>query len=135
MSEPFADISADRIAAFHDARLEDRGRPVSGAARFADGPWRAIEENHRFNARLWEEEDLARRTEASDAEVAAAPHVMEHPLTGAPLVLLVFKEIAKGASATLVGHSVEPPLIDKVAALPNLVQIAPVAPTTPPPRH
>ena len=72
---------------------------------------------------------------AADAEVAAAPYVLEHPVTHAPLVLLLFKEIAKGASATLVVHSVEPTLIDKVAALPNLVQIAPVTPTTPPPRH
>ena len=72
---------------------------------------------------------------AADAEVAAAPHVLEHPVTHAPLVLLLFREIAKGASATLVVHSVEPTLIDKVAALPNLVQIAPVTPTTPPPRH
>lgn len=68
---------------------------------------------------------------ASDAEVAVAPHVLEHPLTHVPLVLLLFKEIAKGASATLMVHSVEPTLIDKVAALPNLVQIAPVTPTTP----
>ena len=71
---------------------------------------------------------------ASDAEVAAAPHALEHPLTHVPLVLLLFKEIAKGASATLVVHSVEPTLIP-VTALPNLVQIAPVTPTTPPPRH
>ena len=72
---------------------------------------------------------------AADAEVAAEPYVLEHPVTHAPLVLLLFKEIAKGASATLVVHSVEPTLIDKVAALPNLVQIAPVTPTAPPPRH
>ena len=74
-------------------------------------------------------------TLAADAEVAAAPHALEHPLTRVPLVLLLFKEIAKGASATLVVHSVEPNLIPAVAALPNLVQIAPVTPTTPPPRH
>lgn len=77
MSEPFADISAARIVTFHDARLDDPGRPVSGAARFADGPWRAIEEIHRFNARLWEEEDLARRTEVSDADVAASKRAID----------------------------------------------------------
>jgi outer membrane protein assembly factor BamB len=71
----------------------------------------------------------------ANAEVAAAPHVLQHPLTRAPLVLLLFKDIAKGASATLVVHSLEPVLIPVVAALPNLIQIAPVTPTTPPPRH
>ena len=69
-----------------------------------------------------------------DAEVAAAPHVLEHPVSHLPVVLLSFREIAKGASATLVVRSIEPALVPAVSALPNLVQIAPVAPITPPPR-
>ena len=69
-----------------------------------------------------------------DAEVAAAPHAMEHPLTRAPMLLMLFKDIVRGASLTLTGHSLEPPLVPAVATLPNLVQIAPVTPTTPPPR-
>jgi outer membrane protein assembly factor BamB len=68
------------------------------------------------------------------AEVAAAPYVLEQPLTRAPMLLMLFKDIATGASATLVGHTVEPPLVPAVAPLPNLIQIAPVTPTTPPPR-
>ena len=72
---------------------------------------------------------------AADAPVAAAPYVLEHPVTHVPLALLVFRDIAKGASATLLVRSVEPTLIPSVAALPNLVQIAPVTPTTPPPRN
>jgi outer membrane protein assembly factor BamB len=71
---------------------------------------------------------------ANDAEVAAAPYVLEDPLTHAPRLLMLFKEIAKGASATLVGHTIEPALVPALAALPNLIQIAPVTPTTPPPR-
>jgi len=71
---------------------------------------------------------------APEAKLAAAPHVVADPLTHGPLLLMLFYEIARGASATLVAHSVEPPLIDRVAALPNLIQIAPVTPTTPPPR-
>jgi hypothetical protein len=71
---------------------------------------------------------------AADAEVAAAPHALEHPLTHAPMLLMLFKDITRGASLTLVGHSLEPLLVPAVAALPNLVQIAPVTPTTPPPR-
>jgi hypothetical protein len=69
-----------------------------------------------------------------NAEVAAAPYALEDPLTHMPQLLMLFKEIARGVSATLVRHSVEPPLVPAVAALPNLIQIAPVTPTTPPPR-
>ena len=68
------------------------------------------------------------------AKAAAAPYVMEHPVRHLPMILMLFREIATGASATLVMRSVEPPLVDKVSPLPNLVQIAPVTPTTPPPR-
>ena len=71
----------------------------------------------------------------ADAEVAAAPYVLEDPLTHAPRLLMLFKEIAKGASATLVTHTIEPALVPAVSALPNLIQIAPVTPTTPPPRR
>jgi hypothetical protein len=71
---------------------------------------------------------------AADAETAAAPYVIEDPLTHAPRLLMVFKEIAKGASATLVAHSIEPALVPAVSPLPNVIQIAPVTPTTPPPR-
>jgi len=70
---------------------------------------------------------------APDAQVAAAPYVLEDPLTAAPLLLMLFKDIVKGASATLVKHSVEPALVNQVSPLPNLIQIAPVTPTTPPP--
>jgi len=69
-----------------------------------------------------------------DAEVAAAPHALENPLTHAPMLVMLFKDIVRGASLTLTGHSLEPPLAPAIAALPNLVQIAPVTPTTPPPR-
>src|SRR3954471_7409453 len=71
---------------------------------------------------------------AADAEAAAPPHVIDHPLRCIPMLLMLFRDTAKGASAALVAHSLEPVLIDKVAPLPNPVQIAPVTPTTPPPR-
>jgi hypothetical protein len=70
----------------------------------------------------------------ADAEVEAPPYALEDPLTHMPQLLMLFKEIARGSSATLVRHSVEPALVPAVAALPNLIQIAPVTPTTPPPR-
>jgi eukaryotic-like serine/threonine-protein kinase len=58
------------------------------------------------------------------AEAAAPPHALEDPLTNEPMVLMVARDIAKGATATLVGHSFEPQ-ISPVAALPNLIMIAP----------
>jgi outer membrane protein assembly factor BamB len=70
---------------------------------------------------------------APDAEVAASPQALEHPVRRVPMVLMSFFDIAKGASAALAVRSVEPAIVP-VAALPNLVQIAPVTPTTPPPR-
>jgi hypothetical protein len=71
MNNVFADLAADRIARFHDERLADPGQPVSGPAHFEEGVWRSIEQNHRFNARRWDEEDLARRTGVPDAEIVA----------------------------------------------------------------
>jgi hypothetical protein len=70
----------------------------------------------------------------ADAEIAAVPYGLEDPLTRLPRLLMLFREIARGGSATLVTHSVEPPLVPAVSALPNLIQIAPVTPTTPLPR-
>jgi hypothetical protein len=61
------------------------------------------------------------------AEVAAQPHTLEHPRTKAPLLLLVTRDIAKGATALLVTRSFEPTLTP-VSPLPNLVQMAPVTP-------
>lgn len=70
---------------------------------------------------------------SAEAQVSAPPYALDHPLRHVPMLATVFFEIAKGASATLLMRSVEP-VLSPVAALPNLVQIAPVTPTTPPPR-
>jgi hypothetical protein len=71
MTDAFSDLRGEQLVRFHDARLADQPRPVSGPAHFAEGVWQPIERNHRFNARLWDEEDLARRRDAPDAEIAA----------------------------------------------------------------
>lgn len=66
------------ITAFHDACLARQEWPAddSGArAALPGGPlesaWSWVLVNHRFNCSLWNEEDLARRTQAADAEIAA----------------------------------------------------------------
>jgi len=62
--------SASEVVAFHDSCLAAPGWARGGAQKFAAGVWNAIEDNHRCNCLLWDEEDLARRKSAPDAEIA-----------------------------------------------------------------
>jgi hypothetical protein len=61
-----------RLLAFHDACLDlaawpgEPGRPLP-----AGEIWAHVDLNHASNARLWAEEDLARRRTVGDAEIAA----------------------------------------------------------------
>ncbi len=58
----------------HDLWLAHPGWPAAEPApRQGDdsGLWTWVQANHRFNSRLWNEEDLARRTQVADAEIAA----------------------------------------------------------------
>lgn len=58
-----------QIVAFHDeAILNHRELDL---LQFQEGIWHWVEANHRNNRRLWAEEDLARRRDVSDAEIAA----------------------------------------------------------------
>ena len=67
----FEDVPAAAITRFHDERLSESGWPSNASARNADGVWRQIELNHRFNTLLWNEEDLARRRHVPDGDIAA----------------------------------------------------------------
>lgn len=65
---------APRIVQEHDAlllRADWPDRPVPSPGRVEHEVWPWIRRNHEFNARLWREEDLARRTRVSDGEIAA----------------------------------------------------------------
>ena len=55
------------LIALHRHLLESGEKPGS----VANPPWDAIEDNHRCNASLWHEEDLARRTHVPDCEIVA----------------------------------------------------------------
>ena len=55
----------------HDSWLRSPGWPPASQAATGPGVWHWIEANHRFNSLLWAEEDLARRTQVSDGEIAA----------------------------------------------------------------
>ncbi|HET7527971.1 MAG TPA: DUF4254 domain-containing protein [Burkholderiaceae bacterium] len=59
------------VTALHDALLDAPGWPAREPAARDDGLWLWIQTNHRYNCLLWAEEDLARRTQVADAEIAA----------------------------------------------------------------
>ena len=54
-------LQTSRLIDFHDGR-----RAIEAGSDL----WRAIEDNHRHNRLLWDEEDLARRKSVPDAEIA-----------------------------------------------------------------
>lgn len=60
-----------QLADFHDACHAHAGWARSAAARHSSGVWQVIELNHRYNCLLWDEEDLARRKQVPDAEIAS----------------------------------------------------------------
>jgi len=64
-------LRAAEITVFHDGRHAIAGWAKSGVAGHAAGLWQAIEDNHRCNCLLWDEEDLARRRNVADSEIAA----------------------------------------------------------------
>ena len=63
-------LKATDLTAFHDGCHASMGWAKSGAQKFPSGLWNAIEDNHRCNCLLWDEEDLARRRNVPDAEIA-----------------------------------------------------------------
>jgi Protein of unknown function (DUF4254) len=70
-------LQSRELTAFHDSRHAIAGWAKSGAAAHQSGTWLAIEDNHRFNCLLWDEEDLARRRHVPDAEIAANKHAID----------------------------------------------------------
>lgn len=63
-------LSPDVIA-LHDRLLATPGWPQQEPAPASAPLWHWVQTNHRHNAMLWAEEDLARRTQVADAEIAA----------------------------------------------------------------
>lgn len=72
-STPWIGFST-RVQTLHEACLATASWPAQPRAEDEathDPLWVAIAHNHRFNRLLWLEEDLARRTQVRDAEIAA----------------------------------------------------------------
>ena len=68
---PFDAGRSESIRAFHDARIDERARGLDRDPEEHDGVWRWIAANHRYNSRLWDEEDQARRVDIDDAAIVA----------------------------------------------------------------
>ncbi len=64
-------LRATDVSALHDRLLATPGWPLDEPAPADDSLWRWVQTNHRFNCRLWAEEDLARRTTVADSAIAA----------------------------------------------------------------
>jgi hypothetical protein len=63
--------TAADVIALHDGLLRTPGWPESEPTAADEALWLWIQTNHRFNCRLWAEEDLARRTQVGDDQIAA----------------------------------------------------------------
>lgn len=64
-------IDSKTIIDFHDACLNSVLWPEAEVSLPAAHPvWQWVVTNHRFNSRLWNEEDLARRKDVADSEIA-----------------------------------------------------------------
>jgi hypothetical protein len=67
---PFEDLASSALIAYHDARITAGASATAAAADDGDA-WRFVAANHRNNHLLWDEEDQARRTDVTDAAIAA----------------------------------------------------------------
>jgi hypothetical protein len=63
-------LDALELTNFHDRRHAIAGWAKHAGTEHSGGLWQAIEDNHRCNCLLWDEEDLARRRSVPDSEIA-----------------------------------------------------------------
>ena len=72
------ELRASNIIAFHDTALQTVRWARVIPPRHAAGVWKYVELNHRFNSLLWDEEDLARRRNVADAEIAGNKRAIDN---------------------------------------------------------
>lgn len=69
--QPVPAEPAQEIVALHDRLLASAGWPAHEPPPPAGELWLWVQANHRHNSQLWAEEDLARRRNVADSEIAA----------------------------------------------------------------
>ena len=71
------DIDAKKIIALHDGKLMQPDWPAIALFDAETDAWHWIEENHRYNSLLWNEEDKARRTDVEAGEIAVCKRLID----------------------------------------------------------
>lgn len=71
MKNLFSDIGNNKIVEYHDSchasHLWPKDSPV---IHEKNSIWYWIQKNHKYNCQLWDEEDMARRTDVDDSDIA-----------------------------------------------------------------
>lgn len=67
---PLDELSGAKLIGFHSVLLEHLKHGGKPPAAQSTELWRAIEDNHRCNIALWDEEDQARRRDVPDSAIA-----------------------------------------------------------------
>jgi hypothetical protein len=71
MDTLLSSIQSEKISSFHDGCYRYSLWPEQGFADFTkDNVWFWIEKNHKYNCQLWDEEDLARRINVPNSDIA-----------------------------------------------------------------
>lgn len=74
---PRPSLEIDQLRDFHDRTLHDRHSRASTPPSPQAGLWAWIAHNHSCNARLWDEEDQARRRDVADAEIVRCKRAID----------------------------------------------------------
>lgn len=74
---PLDELNAADIARFHSALIEHLKQGGEPPAIPSTALWQAIEDNHRCNIALWDEEDQARRRDVPDSAIANSKRLID----------------------------------------------------------
>lgn len=74
---PLDELNAATVTRFHSALLEKLKRGGEAPVIPSTALWQAIEDNHRCNIALWDEEDQARRRDVPDSAIANSKRLID----------------------------------------------------------
>ncbi|MBI1284067.1 MAG: DUF4254 domain-containing protein [Thiobacillus sp.] len=74
---PLDELYAVAVTHFHSALLEHLKHGGEAPVTPSGDLWRAIEDNHRCNVALWDEEDQARRRDVPDSDIANSKRLID----------------------------------------------------------
>jgi len=74
---PLDELNAATVTRFHSALLENLKQGGEAPVIPSTALWQAIEDNHRCNIALWDEEDQARRRDVPDSAIANSKRLID----------------------------------------------------------